>query len=522
MPAAVRNADLARMGGSGAAPAPAIYGRASLALAQVRASMSGTVYHSAGGGRRAKGWAAPTVSPNDVLGSLPVIRDRSRAANRNDPFAKSGIGKLVSNIIGTGISPRCQVADETFRRQVHTLWDAWCNEADANGRLDFYGLQAQAVRTWLESGEAFVRLRPRRASDGLTVPMQLQILEPEFCPATWTAGTYDSPGPVVRAGIEFDAIGRRQAYLFYPQRPGDPKDMLLLPSRVDAATVVHLYDPTRAGLLRGIPHAAAVLLRLNGLDQFDDATLTRQHIQNLYTGYVTHPQTGAVDAGVDPLTGAPIVRDANDNAMVGLEPGIMQELLPGEDITFSDPPAPAQTYPDFMRQQLLAIANGLEEPYEVLTGDLTKVNDRTVRVILNDFRRRVQQWQRFIVIFQLCQPVWRAFIDRAILAGILTPKVGFALYDVKWVPQGWAYIQPVQDIQAATLRMRSAITSLDQEITETGQDPDDVLAQIAADNRKFDVLGLIVDSDPRRVDQRGRVAGEPVIPPEDREDAPTR
>src|SRR5262249_2596028 len=106
------------------------------------------------------------------------------------------------------------------------------------------------------------------------------------------------------------------------------------------------------------------------------------------------------------------------------------------------------------------------------------------------------------------------FVDRAILSGAITPKEGFAVYDAKWVPQGWAYINPVQDAQAANLRMRAGLSSLDQEIAETGHDPDDVLRQIAADNAKLDADGIIRDSDPRRVDQRGKPAGEPTIPGE--------
>ena len=50
------------------------------------------------------------------------------------------------------------------------LWLAWTDEADAEGLTDFYGLQRRAAREVFLAGEVFVRIRPRRAEDGLTVP----------------------------------------------------------------------------------------------------------------------------------------------------------------------------------------------------------------------------------------------------------------------------------------------------------------------------------------------------------------
>ncbi|UAK26521.1 phage portal protein [Sphingomonas nostoxanthinifaciens] len=51
---------------------------------------------------------------------------------------------------------------------------------DAAGRHNFCGLQLQAARTIVISGAVLARRRWRRASDGLPVPFQLQILEPDY------------------------------------------------------------------------------------------------------------------------------------------------------------------------------------------------------------------------------------------------------------------------------------------------------------------------------------------------------
>jgi len=130
-------------------------------LTRVQAS-----YDSAGNGRRLGGWKAPDGGPSSAsLGGLQHLRNRSRAATRNDPYAFSAIDRLVSNTIGTGITPKPRHPDDGVRRQLQALWEDWCDEADADGRTDLYGLQALVCRAVYESGECFIRLRPRRLAD---------------------------------------------------------------------------------------------------------------------------------------------------------------------------------------------------------------------------------------------------------------------------------------------------------------------------------------------------------------------
>ncbi len=214
--------------------------------------------------RRTLGWRAPTVSSNAaLLRDLHTLRARSRHAVRNDGYAKGAIDKLVTNAIGTGIKPLSQAEDPELRTALQALWLRWTDESDADGLLDFYGQQAQAVRAMLEGGKVFVRLRDRRLDDGLSVPLQLQVLEPELCPHTHS--TMRPNGNRIRAGIEFDRLGRRVAYWFHPSRPADfgfaDFDAGRL-RRIPADKIVHLYEPLRPGQLRGMPHLTQALIRL--------------------------------------------------------------------------------------------------------------------------------------------------------------------------------------------------------------------------------------------------------------------
>ena len=56
---------------------------------------------------------------------------------------------------------------------------------------------------------------------------------------------------------------------------------------------------------------------------------------------------------------------------------------------------------------------------------------------------------------------------------------------------------------ADLLAMRSGTMTLAQAIARQGHNPEAVLAEIAAMNAKLDALGLVLDSDPRKVTKTG-------------------
>lgn len=462
-------------------------------------SVKASVYEGGAQTSRTVRWKAPTLGANAAtLNDLTTLRDRSRRAVRNDGYAKGTIDKLVSNVVGTGIKPLSRSVDPEFRKAVHALWLRWTDHSDADGVLDYYGQQRQAARAWFEAGEVFIRLRPRLPEDNLSVPLQLQVIEPELCPHLYN-GINPDTGFKIRAGIEFNPIGGREAYWFYTQRPGDTADWD--PSyrvRVPASFVCHIFDPLRPGQVRGVPHLAQALIRLHELSKFEDAVLLRSQIANLFAGFVT--RTGPVDnPGLDPLTAAPLDYGPEGRPLIPLDPGIFQALDPGEDVKFNAPPTADPFGPAFMKQQLMGVASATGVPYEVISGDMAGLNDRVMRVVLHEFRRMCQGAQNHIIGYQLCRPVWNAWLDRAYLAGAL-PIPSAYLRDpspwqaVDWKPQGWPYIHPVQDVTAAENAIKAGLTSRSAVVAEAGEDAEVIDAEQAEDNRRASELGLSYES----------------------------
>lgn len=468
-------------------------------------------YDAAGQGKRLAGWNPPSSGPNRAIEGLQTIRNRARDSSRNDWSGASANRKWSTNLIGVGITPRFKRIKSKTRKQALTdLYEDWVALADADCVLDFYGLQTLAVRSWLDGGEVFARRRARFDDEGLPVPMQVQLLEADMCPlfdATSFAGL--PTGNRILSGIEFNKRGRRIAYWFFKEHPGDnptgfgsgsnPSADTLV--RVAASEVAHIFEPTRPGQLRGVSMLAPVLNRLRNIENFDDATLTRQQLANLLVGFITQelpPMTG--DEELNPITGQPddeTPQNAEGQPLVGLRPGLMQSLNPGEKVEWSNPPEAGTNYPEYMRTQHMGTAAAVDLPYEVFSGDIKDISDRTLRVIINEFRRLAEQRQWQIVIPMFCRRVMVWFAEAALLVG----QIGLDEFDdvrrAEWSPHGWAHIHPVQDPQGKLLEIQGGLRSRSSVIGERGDDPEQVDEERAADKEREDELGLTpVETDP--------------------------
>jgi lambda family phage portal protein len=464
------------------------------ARAQVRASAP---YEAGSMAPRVQGWNPPDVSAAATTASVTTIRNRCRHAIRNDAWAKAIIDTLVDDLIGWGVKPLSRAPGEPFRQAVQQLFEDWAAVADADGRFDFYGLQAAAVREWLSGGECFIRLRPRRPEDGLPVPLQVQLLPAESCPADYQRTV---EGGTVVEGIEFDLIGRRRAYYLRDVAADELGSTYSEPTRVPASQVLHLFESLRPGQRRGIPVLAPALVRLHELDKYADATLLRLQMSNLFVGTIRQPMS---DGSYHPLTGtAEDMATAQAGRPVTLQSGILQQLDPGEELTFNDPPDPPAGFSEFVRHELRAAGAAVGVPMEAFTHDWGATNDRLARVVLNQYRRRVHRLLWTVVVPQVLKPLYSEWIRFALTTKLLPVDPETYIQDrqgrVSFSPHAHAYVHPVQDVASYREAIKAGLTSRQAAVAETGEDAEVIDAQQEADNRRADGKGLKYTSDARQ------------------------
>ncbi len=466
-------------------------------LKRVRARVQADVllrhYEGAAGGRRTQGWRRSATDVNQATGPfLSRLRDVARDLVRNNPYAESGLSTIVDHAVGWGIVAK----PVPLNKQAAERWQAWAGTTacDADGRHDFAGLQKLVMRTVVESGEALVRRRLRRPEDGFAIPMQLQILEPDFLDTSKDSLSGLSGEARIVQGVEFDLIGQRVAYWLFPEHPGSALASATS-VRVPAANVLHIFRSQRPGQVRGASWFAPVLLRFKDFDEFEDATLMKQKIAACLAVI-----TSDVDGTAPPLgTADPTTSPELDS----LEPGAILNVAAGRSVTVVDPPA-VRDYADYTQTQLRAIATGLGVAYEDLTGNYTDLPFSAARMSRIRHWARVEDWRWRLLVPQLCDPVYAWFAEVAAIFGVAGGSTA------EWTAPPAPMIDPVNEGLAYARNIRAGIQSLSEALRERGYDPEVVLQEIAADNALLDTLGIVSDSDPRKTTQAGQLQGAAV------------
>jgi lambda family phage portal protein len=439
---------------------------------------------------------------------------RNRDAVRNSAWASAAVDSYVANAIGNGIRLVPHHPDPDTRALLLSKWTRWIRESDveydprnpASGQTDFHGQQMVIAREVMEGGEVFVRFRPRSKKEGLAVPLQLQLIEAEQLPLWRTSP--DASVPVdnrLRAGIEFQPDGRRAAYHFFKAHPGEtmffPMDAFTT-ERVPATDVLHVYKPIRAGQFRGVPWLTSVLAKLYELEQYTDAEVVKKKLGSMITGFIKQVSPENPIMPVDQFTGGspePAVQ------MSTLEPGTFQVLNFGEEVQFATT-TDSGDYVAFVRSCLQAFAVGAGLAEHQVTGDLSQANFSSLRAGLLEFRRKCEQFQHSVFIFQVCHPVYRRWLREGMLALAFGPKL-LAEYDtdpepfedVQWVTPGWPWVDPQKDQAASREAIRDGVSTRSRECAAQGLDSAIIDEEQASDNERADNLKLSYDSDGRKV-----------------------
>lgn len=471
-------------------------------------------YDGATVGRRSFGWRATLTDANDQgnVGARARLRGVARDMVRNNSHAARAVSVIANNVVGPGIIPTLAGVNDRQKKAINTLIadHMETTAVDADGKHDIYGLQALVMRTVVESGECLVRWRPRLRSDGYPLPFQLQVIEPDYLDTSITgvqsaaAGFGGAqpgiagapPGSIAVQGVCFSPFGKIIGYFLFNQHPGSAVfygGSRIASRFVPVEEVAHVYRVDRPGQVRGFSWFAPVMLNARDLADFMDAHLMRAKIAACFAAFIKTQDGFEVDPNPD-LPPA----DPNRPPLESLEPGMIEYLKAGEEVTFGTPPQ-ALDFDPYIKANLRNIAAGLGVSYEALSGDLSGVNFSSGRMGWIEFQRTIDAWRNFMLIPQFMQRVSGWFLDAATIeVGNLTAA------RIKWTPPRREMISPDREVPAINKAIRAGITSRDEEVRKLGWDPEELDAEIAAANERADSLHLVFDSDPRAVSELGR------------------
>ena len=432
------------------------------------------------GASRRDGWKprrAGASANTDHNGDATELRARARSLVQNVPYVARAIEALVSSTIGTGISPR-SLAPEAEAKRIDALWEQWTHVADADGLGNFYSLQARAYRAMEIDGEVLIRIRPRSPQDGLPVPLQLQLLEIDWLDSA-KCGTIQ--GRSIVNGVEYDGLGRVSAYWLFDRHPGELIGTLRKAASrpVPASRIIHLYRPDRPGQGRGFSRLSPVIARIRDVQLYEDAEISRKNLESRLSVIASGDLAQMAAPPVDGETAA-----AGDLGQLGS--GGITSVPAGMNLTVIEPKA-APGYTDYIVQQHHIIAAGIGVPYESMTGDMTKVNFSSARIRRIDFKRDVEQVQWLLLVPQLCNRVRAAFMEAALLAGVLQR----AEPAVDWSTPKWEYVNPAQDVKADADEIAAGLSSFSEKLRQRGYKPELVFSELKTDLDRLQADGVL-------------------------------
>lgn len=429
-------------------------------------------YEAADKGRRGKAFrlAGSTGVNREIAGALVTLRDRSRHMTRNNGWAKRAVEAITKHAIGEGIQP-APLGKLAKIQNVKDIWHDWaCSTAcDWYGKTTFYGLQELAMRSIVEGGDVLIIRRWVMPDDDCTLPIKLQLLEGDQLDHTRN-GINDMG--VARLGIQFDKSGLIIGYWVFDYHPGDGMyfGMKCESQYVPKLDVLHVFEVLRPGQCRGIPFGVSSFMKLGDFSDYEDAQLVKQKIAACFSAFVL----GSESTDTDPIE--------------DLEPGIIEHLGSGESMEFANPPS-VTDYDPYASRILQGIAAAYGITYEMLTMDYSKVNFTSGRMAKIDVTNNFRSWQYNMIVPQLCDPVWRWFIQACLITGKLREAV-----PADWTAPRVQQLDPVKETDAQVKRIKAGLSTISETLRETGREPDEFFNEYKQDKERLDELGLTIDS----------------------------
>jgi lambda family phage portal protein len=420
---------------------------------------------------------------DDTIGDLPTLRSRSRDLVRNTPIAGGAINTMVMYVVGTGLSMRAAIDGPKlglasgeggkWQDDVNGRFSVWAEsmDCDAARGINFYGIQALALRSLLESGDVFAILTQAKRGGRLQPVVQL-IEADRVCNPNDTRDTND-----LIAGIELDAMGAPVAYHICNQHPTTWKPGLkktwtrlrAFGAQTDRRNVIHLFERRRPGQVRGVPMLAPVIEPLKQLARYTEAELQAAVVSGAFAVFLKMDPNAFSELFDD--NGRKEYMDSaskwkGDYPSGGFDgPGKAVNLLPGEEMIESNPGRPNSEFDPFIKAILSQIGCELGLPLDVLTKTYESSYSAARAALLDAWR--VFRVRREMLSAYFCAPVYDNWLASEIASGNVNARGFFedALIRSYWTGADWigdgpGSIDPIKEVSAAEKRIGLGISTI--------------------------------------------------------------
>ena len=234
-------------------------------------------------------------------------------------------------------------------------------------------------------------------------------------------------------------------------------------------------EPERIEQRRGVPFLAPVIEDVKQLGRYRQAELMGAVIGGLLTVFVTS-ELPKNDMGETMAPFGEASSRSDDNQAIELGNGTVIALGEGEKIQEVDPKRPNTAFDGFITAISREIGVALGLPYEVLVKQFNSSYSASKASLLEawKFFRTWRSW--FICVF--CRPIYEAWLEEAVARGRIwapgffeDPMIRKAYCGATWNGPAQGQLNPVQEVNAAKIRVQEGFSTRAQETAElTGGD----------------------------------------------------
>lgn len=434
---------------------------------------------------------APLKADEQIRRDLLRLRHRARELARNNPYVRHYLRMLRINVVGPkGVKMQGQVhlrgdpnaLDEEANSTLERGWKRWSRHAGADG-CSLKVFANRTITAVAQDGEAFVRLLTGFPNE---YGFALELIDPDLIDHEYNRMPVRDGENEIRLGIEIDRWHRPVAYYVWSRYPNDMSAATGIERiRVPAEQVLHLYDPERINQTRGTSWLNPIMWEMKVSDGYVEAELVAARTAAAKMGWLQYKDAGDWDPP-----------DPKEVQRYEAEPGVTHVLPPGLEFEAWDPQHPSGNFPPFMKSILRRMATGLTVAYNSFANDLESVNWSSIRsglLVERDNWQELQHW--FIESF--FQPVFEKWLEAALLSRALPLPAARIddFLDVRWMPRGWPWVDPLKEVSAALLAINAKLDSRTNVAAERGDDLEDVFERIVAEEALAALKGVQLPGD---------------------------
>jgi len=259
---------------------------------------------------------------------------------------------------------------------------------------------------------------------------------------------------------------------------------LLRRTRVPASEMIYIpfwLDDECA--TRSAPAAHAAMRNLRELGGYIEGKVIAARVEACQMGFLIPPDTDEVS----PLDGPPA-----GPGKIEAAPGQFKELPPGWDLKMFGPHNPNGQEGEFLKAMLKGVAVGFDVDYPTFASDLREVNFSSIRAGIQEAREVYKFWQSYFIA-HLHREVYLAWLRSALLTGAIEGMLARdfeRVQDPKWLPRGWGYVNPLQDVQADAARVVNSFTTRTAVAADEGEDFEEILQTLEAETKLAEKYGV--------------------------------